>query len=59
MLYNSGFNSLKMEKEIVITLGLLIGYLLFKFIRKPKNPTDAYSDILSNEKYKAKGQWER
>ena len=68
----------KMEKEIIISLGLIIGYLLFRFVsRKQKNPTDTYSymselqsnsehaqkftisDILTNDKYKVKGQWDK
>ncbi len=68
-----------MEKEIIIgTLGLIIGYFIFKFItRKEKNSTNVYSDmsehiqkslisdestisdILTNDKYKVKGQWDK
>jgi len=44
-----------MEKEIIISLGLIIGYFLFRVVnRKQKNPTDVYSDILTNDKYKVK-----
>ena len=45
-----------MEKAIAVTLGLIAGYLLFRFIRKQRNVIDVYSDILTNDKYKAKGQ---
>jgi hypothetical protein len=52
-----------MEKEILISLGLIVGYLLFRFIgrikHKTKNATNVYSDILTNDKYKVKGQWDR
>ena len=49
-----------MEKWTIITLGLIIGYFLFRFIdRKQKNPTGIYSDILTDDKYKVKGQWGR
>ncbi|MBR9698965.1 hypothetical protein GOV09_00725 [Candidatus Woesearchaeota archaeon] len=48
-----------MEAIITITLGLIISYLLFRFMRKQKNVADVYSDIIANDKYKAKGQWER
>ncbi|MCH8003846.1 MAG: hypothetical protein IH934_04410 [Nanoarchaeota archaeon] len=70
-----------MEKEIIISLGLIIGYLLFRFVngskQKIKNPTDVYSDmselqsnsehaqkftisdILTNDKYKVKGQYDK
>ncbi len=47
-----------MEKEIIITLGLIIGYFLFRLVkRKQKSPDNVYSDILTNDKYKVKGQW--
>ena len=50
----------KMEKWTIITIGLIIGYFLFRLIdRKQKNSTDTYSDVLMNDKYKVKGQWER
>lgn len=86
-----------MEKEIIITLGLVIGYLLYRAVsRKQKRPTDVYSNmselqsnsehaqksdgnlrfpvdtknakhfsvstisgILTNDKYKVKGQWDK
>ncbi len=49
-----------MEKWTIITIGLIIGYFLFRLIdRKQKNSTDIYSDILMNDKYKVKGQWGR
>ena len=50
-----------MEKEIIIgAFGLIIGYFIFKFItRKQKAPTDVYSDILTSDKYKVKGQWDK
>lgn len=60
------------------TLGLIIGYFVFKLItRKQKNSANVYSDmseleinsehaqkstisdILTNDKYKVKGQWDR
>ena len=50
----------KMEKWTIITIGLIIGYFLFRLIdRKQKNSTDTYFDVLMNDKYKVKGQWER
>ncbi len=49
-----------MEKGIIITLGLIIGYLLFRFIyKKQKNVINTYPDILTNDKYKVKGQWNK
>ena len=68
-----------MEKEVIIvTLGLIIGYLLLRAInRKQKSLTDVssdmselqsnsehtqkstISDILTNDKYKVKGQWDK
>lgn len=48
-----------MEKGIVITLGLIIGYLLFRFMWKQRNVTNAAPDVLANDKYKVKGQWDR
>ena len=50
-----------MGKEIIIgVLGLIIGYLLFRVVNiKQKNPTDTYSDVLTNDKYKVKDQWDR
>ncbi len=50
-----------MEKEIIaLTLGLIIAYVLFKLINeKQKNSTELYSNLLTNEKYKVKGQWNR
>ena len=49
-----------MEKEIIITLGLIVGYILFRFInKKQNNSNNMYSDILANNKYKVKGQWDR
>lgn len=50
-----------MEKDIIMgVLGLIIGYFLFKVVnRKQKNPTDTYSDILTNDKYEVKDQWNR
>ncbi len=50
-----------MEKEIIMgAFGLIVGYFIFKFItRKQKNSTKVYSDILTSDKYKVKGQWDR
>lgn len=58
-----------MENGIMITLGLLIGYFLFKFIyKRQKNVINTgsehaqkstVSDILTNDKYKVKGQWDK
>ena len=48
-----------MEKWITITLGLIIGYLLFRYLNKKQKANDQYSDILTNDKYKVKGQWDR
>ncbi|MCK5283285.1 MAG: hypothetical protein KAK00_07795 [Nanoarchaeota archaeon] len=72
-----------MEKGILITLGLIIGYILFRFItKKPKRLTNmselqsnsehtqktknaehfsvsTIPDILTDDKYKVKGQWGR
>ena len=45
---------------IMGVLGLIIGYFIFKLItRKQKNSASVYSDIVTNDKYKAKGQWDR
>ena len=49
-----------MENSVIIALGLIIGYFIFKSVtRKQKRPTDVYSDVLTNDKYKAKGQWDK
>ena len=50
-----------MEKEIIMgTLGLIVGYFIFKLIiKKQKNSTNLYSDILTSDKHKVKGQWDR
>jgi hypothetical protein len=50
-----------MDNTIKIALiGFVIGYLGFKFLnKKPVKQVDIYSDILSNEKTKVKGQWDR
>lgn len=50
-----------MEKEILIgALGLIIGYFILKLItRRQKTSTDTHSSILTNDKYKVKGQWDK
>ena len=49
-----------MENWATITFGLIITYFLFRFMtERQKNSTDVYSDILTNDKYRAKGQWDR
>ena len=50
-----------MENKLIITvvLGLIIGYFLFKLKREQKSFDDMHADILTNEKYKVKGQWDR
>ena len=49
-----------MEKEIVIALGLIVGYFFYKAVsKKQKIPVDTYSDILTNDKYKVKGQYDK
>ena len=49
-----------MEKGIVIALGLIAGYFLYKTVsKKQKSPVDTYSDILTNDKYKVKGQYDK
>ncbi len=53
-----------MEKEIIIGLVGLIGvYVIYHFVatRQPMRPleADSYGDILKDEKYKVKGQWDR
>lgn len=58
-----------MGKEIIIALGLIMGYILFRaIIRKQKSTANinsehaqnsAISDVLSDDKYKVKGQWDK
>jgi hypothetical protein len=50
-----------MENGIIIgVLGLIIGYFLYKFLsKKQRNSTSGYSDILTNDKFKVRGQWDR
>jgi len=49
----------KMEKEIMIgALGLVAAYFLLRLGNR-KQSSSAYSDILSDDKYKVKGQWGR
>ena len=49
-----------MPNEIIIAFGLIVGYLLYKAaIKKQRNPVDTHSDILTNDKYKVKGQWNK
>ena len=51
----------KMENELIIgALGLIISYFIFKSLtRKQKTSTKVYSNILTNDKYKVKGQWDK
>lgn len=52
-------NSFIMENTIKITIiGLIIGYLLFKFLNK-KQKNESYSEFLRDDKYKVKGQWDK
>ena len=50
-----------MENGIIIgVLGLIIGYFLYKFLsKKQRNSNSGYSDILTNDKFKVRGQWDR
>jgi len=48
-----------MQKEILITLGLIAGFFLIRLLMKKRSQTDAYSDVLINKKYEVKGQWDR
>ena len=50
-----------MENGMIIgVLGLIIGYFLYKFFsKKQRNLNSGYSDMLTNNKYKVKGQWDR
>ena len=62
-----------MQNEIIIALGLIAGYFLYRVVsnvvsKKQKSPNDAYSkhsqkyttsDILTKDKYKVKGQWDK
>lgn len=50
-----------MGKEIIIgALGLIIGYFILKLItRRQKTSTNNYSNILTSDKYKVKGQWDK
>ncbi|MFH1606531.1 MAG: hypothetical protein ABIC91_04255 [Nanoarchaeota archaeon] len=48
------------ERLVFITIGLVVGYLLFRYINnKQLKQKDNYSDILSNNKFKVKGQWDK
>jgi len=46
------------ERVLVVAIGLVVGYLVYKYMTSNR-PKDDYSDILSNEKYKIKGQWNK
>lgn len=44
----------------ILALGLIIGYILYRFMnKKSKKKTHNYSDILTNDQYKVKGQWDK
>lgn len=42
----------------VAILGFVIGYILFR-LRNKNQKKPAYSDILMNDEYKVKGQWDK
>ena len=49
-----------MEKGIVIAFGLIAGYFLYETVsKKQKSPVDNYLGILTNDKYKVKGQYDK
>jgi len=52
---------LVMEKQILFgILGIIVGYFLLKLIlRHEKESKDIYTEILTDDKYKVKGQWDR
>ena len=45
-------------KSAIIVGVLIIGYLLIRVLTR-KHSNDRYLEILSNDKYKVKGQWGR
>ncbi len=50
-----------MENRMILgVIGLIIGYFIFKLMtRKQKTSTNNCSSILTNDKYKVKGQWDK
>ncbi len=52
-----------MEREIIIGIVGLVGvYILYKMFSEPSMETveaDPYLDVLNDEKYKVKGQWDK
>lgn len=50
-----------MNKEIIIGfIGVMIGYIIIRALLRYKKPEkDMLTDILSNDKYKVKGQWDK
>ena len=50
-----------MENGMIIgVLALIVGYFLYKFLNKrQRSSTSKHSDILTNDKYKVRGQWDR
>jgi hypothetical protein len=52
-----------MEREIILGIMGLIGvYTLYKILSAPaseNSETDPYLDVLNDEKYKVKGQWDK
>lgn len=49
-----------MEKGVIIVALGIIAFLSFAVLnRKQKNLSNVYPDVLSDEKYKVKGQWDK
>ena len=50
---------LEAGKEILIGVGIIWMYLLIRYVIDKKNKPDLYKELLTNEEYKVKGQWNR
>jgi len=50
-----------MEKQIIFgILGLVVGYIILRYLFRHRKPAgDIYNEIITNEKYKVKGQWDK
>ncbi len=50
-----------MENGIIMgVLGLIMGHFLYKFLsRKQRSQTLNYPNLLTEDKYKVKGQWDK
>lgn len=45
---------------VIMAFGLIIAYFLLRFfINKQRSPFELYSNVLTDNKYKVKSQWDK